>query len=77
VASNCRYVPLEECEQLREDNESINHPNVGLPHGRYLNHARVPVSPVPEKGPKLDAEILRRIQNLPEPQRYERKYQNP
>jgi hypothetical protein len=30
---NDRYVPLEECKQLWEYNESVNHPDVGIPHG--------------------------------------------
>jgi hypothetical protein len=57
--------------------ESVNHPDVGLPHGWHLNHARVLVPPVPEEGPKLIAEICCRIQNLPELQRYMCKYKNP
>jgi hypothetical protein len=74
---NLRYVPLQECEQVGEDNESVNHPDVGLPHGWHLDCARLPVPPVPEEGPKLDAEIHRRIQNFPDQLRCERKYQNP
>jgi hypothetical protein len=67
-------VPLDECEQLWEANEGVDHPNVSLPHGWHVKRARVPVPQVPEKGPDLDAEIRRRIQNLPEHLRCERKY---
>jgi hypothetical protein len=68
------YVALEECERLWQDNEGINHLDVSLPHGWHLNHARVAV---PEKGPRLTAEIRRRIQILPDSLHCERKYQNP
>jgi hypothetical protein len=60
-----RYVLLEECEQLWAANQSFDHQDVGLPHDWHLNRARVPVSPPPTAGPKLDAQIRRRIQNLP------------
>jgi hypothetical protein len=46
---NRRYVLLEECEQWWRDNEDINHNNVFLPAGRYLNRARVPIPPVPTR----------------------------
>jgi hypothetical protein len=70
---NRRYMPLEECEQLWETNESVDHPDVGLPHGwcQGANPA------VPEAGPKLDAEIRRLIRNLPESMRCDRMYQKP
>jgi hypothetical protein len=42
------YVSLEECEKLWEDNESVDHPDVGLSHGWHLNRASVSVPPVPE-----------------------------
>jgi hypothetical protein len=69
-------VPLEECEALWEANKSVDHPDIGLPHGWHLNWARMPVPP-PEAGPKLDVEVRRRIWKLPEPMRFERMYQNP
>jgi hypothetical protein len=70
-------MPKEECEAHWEANESVEHPNISLPHGWHLNCAKVAVPPPPEAGPKLDAEIRCRIQNLPDPMRYERMYQNP
>jgi hypothetical protein len=70
-------VPKEECKALWEANKSVDHPDVSLPHGWHLNRARVPVLPPPEAGPKLDAEISRRIRKLPQAMRYECKYQNP
>jgi hypothetical protein len=72
-----QYVPKEECEALWEANKSVDHPDVSLPHGLYLNCARVPVLPPPEARRKLDAEIYRRIRNLPEQMSYEHMYQNP
>jgi hypothetical protein len=60
-----RYVRLEECEALWAANQSVNHPDVSLPHGWHLNHARVSVLLAPPVGPRLDAEIRRRISNLP------------
>jgi hypothetical protein len=57
-------------------NQSVDHHDVGLLHGWHLNHARVPVPPPPEVGPKLDAEICRRIWNLPEALRLDRIYRN-
>jgi hypothetical protein len=70
-------MPLEEREQLWQDNKGIDHPDVSLPHDWHLNHANVLVPPVPEEGPKLTAEIRRSIQNLPELLRCKRMYQNP
>jgi hypothetical protein len=64
-------------EALWVANERVEHPDVSLPHGWHLNRAREPISPPSEAGPKLDAEICRRILNLPEPMCYERMYQNP
>jgi hypothetical protein len=55
--------------------QSIDHHDVGFPHGWHLNRARVSVPP-PSAGPKLDAEIRRRIRNLPEAMRHDRKYRN-
>jgi hypothetical protein len=69
-------VLLEECEQLWAANQSVNHHDVGLPHGWHLNRARVPVPPPLPAGPKLDAEIRCRIRNLPEVMRHDRKYRN-
>jgi hypothetical protein len=57
---DCRYVPKEECEALWEAKESVDHPDISLPQGWHLNHARVPVPPPLEAGLKLDAEIHRR-----------------
>jgi hypothetical protein len=74
---NRRYVPLKECKELWAANQSFDHPDAGLPHGWHLKRARVPVPPLPEAGPKLDAEIRRRIQKLPEALRCDRMYQNP
>jgi hypothetical protein len=54
---------------------STNH-DVCLTHGWHLNCARVPVSPPLPTGAKLDAKICRRIWNLPEALRLNRKYQN-
>jgi hypothetical protein len=68
-------VLLEECEQLWAANQIVDHHNVGLPHGWHLNCARVQV-PAPPAGRKLDAEICRRIRNLPEAVRHEHKYRN-
>jgi hypothetical protein len=62
---NRRYVPLEECEALWVANKSVDHLDVGLLHGWHLNQAKVPVPPSVAE-PKLDAEIRRRIWNLPE-----------
>jgi hypothetical protein len=70
-------VPKEECGALWEANQSVDHPDISLPHGWHLNIARVPVPPPLEEGPKLDAEIRCHIKKLPEPMRYERMYQNP
>jgi hypothetical protein len=70
-------VPKEECEALREANESVDHLDISLPHGCHLNRARVPVPPPPEAGPKLDVEIHRRIRNLSQVMRHDRMYQNP
>jgi hypothetical protein len=70
-------MPLEECEALWKANESVDHPNVGLPHDWHLNRARVSVPPPPEVGLKLDVEICRRNRKLPEPMRCERMYENP
>jgi hypothetical protein len=67
-------VPLEECEALWAANQSIDHHHVCL--GWYLNRARVSVPPSPPAGLKLDAEIRRRIRNLPEALRLDRKYRN-
>jgi hypothetical protein len=53
----------------------MDHHDVSLPHIWHLNRARVPVPP-PSTGPKLDAEICRRIRNLPEAMRHDRKYRN-
>jgi hypothetical protein len=70
-------VSLEECEALWVANQSVEHHNVYLPHGWYLNRSRVPVPPPPSvAGPKMDAEIRRRIRNLPEAMRHDRKYYN-
>jgi hypothetical protein len=67
----------EECKVLWEGNESVDHPDVSLPHGWHLNHARVPIPPPLEAGPKLDAEISHRVHKLPHLMRYERMHQNP
>jgi hypothetical protein len=56
-------------------NQSVDHPDVSLPHSWHLNPARVPVPPAPV-GPRLDAEIRRRIRNLPQLLREDRKYRN-
>jgi hypothetical protein len=69
-------VPFEECEALWEANESIDHPNVGLPHGWHLNRVRVSVPPPPKAGQKLDVKVRRRIRKLPEPMCFERMYLN-
>jgi hypothetical protein len=58
-------VPLEECEALWAANQSVDHPDVSLPHDWHLNRVRVSVPPVPSVGPRLDAKIRRRIRNLP------------
>jgi hypothetical protein len=68
-------MPLEECEQLWAANQSVDHHDIDLPHGWYLNRATVPVLP-PPSGPKLDARIHRRIWNLPKAMRHDRKYRN-
>jgi hypothetical protein len=70
-------VPKEECEELCEANESVDHPDISLPHSWQLNRARVPVPPPSEPGSKLDAEIRRRVWKLPEPTCYEHMYQSP
>jgi hypothetical protein len=70
------YVPFEECEALWAANQSVDHHDVCLPHGWHLNRASVSVPPPPSVGPKLDVEIWRHIQNLPEALRLDRKYQN-
>jgi hypothetical protein len=69
-------VRLEECEALWVANQSVDHSDVFLPHGWHLNRARVPVSPAPPVGPRLDAEIRRRIRNLPQSLREDRQYRN-
>jgi hypothetical protein len=69
-------VPLEECGALWVNNQSIDHHDVGLPHGWHLNRARVSVPPPLPAGPKLNAETRRRILNLPEALRLDRKYRN-
>jgi hypothetical protein len=66
----------EECEALWKANESVDHPDVSLPYGWHLNRARVSVLPPPETGPKLDAEMHRRIRNLPKAMRCNHMYQN-
>jgi hypothetical protein len=69
-------VCLKECEALWAANQSIDHPDVSLPHGWHLDPARVLVPPVPPVGPRLDAEMCRRIRNLPQSMRQDRKYRN-
>jgi hypothetical protein len=44
-------MPLEECEQLWEANEGVDHPDVSLHHDWHLNFARVPIPPVPKEEP--------------------------
>jgi hypothetical protein len=67
---------LEECEELWVANQSVDRPDVSLPHGWHLNPARVMVPPPPPLGPRLDAEIRRCICNLPQSVREDRKYRN-
>jgi hypothetical protein len=50
--------------------------NACLPYGWHLNRARVPIPLLPSTGPKLDAKIRRRIRNLPQVLRLDRKYRN-
>jgi hypothetical protein len=69
-------VRLDECEALWAANQSVDHPDVSLPHGWHLNRAKVPVPPMPPVGPRLDAEIRHRICNLPQSLREDRQYQN-
>jgi hypothetical protein len=69
-------VPLKECEELWAAKQSIDHADVTLLHGWHLNRASMPVPPPPEVGPKLDAEIRRRIGNLPEALWLNRMYRN-
>jgi hypothetical protein len=69
-------VRLEECEALWAANQSVDHPDVSLPHGWHLNPTRVPVLPAPPMGPRLDAEMRRSIRNLPQSMREDCKYQN-
>jgi hypothetical protein len=71
-----RYVHLEECKALWVANRSVDHPDVSLPHGWHLNRARVPVSPAPPVGPRLDVEIRCHIRNLPQSLREDHKYRN-
>jgi hypothetical protein len=65
-----------ECEALWEANNSVENPDVSLPHGWHLNRVRVPVPPSPEAGPKLDTEMRHRVRNLLEAMRCDRMYQN-
>jgi hypothetical protein len=67
-------VRLKECEVLWTANQSVDHPDISLPHGWYLNPARVTVPPAPLVGPRLDAKMCRRIRNLPQSMREDRKY---
>jgi hypothetical protein len=69
-------VPLEECEALWAAKQSVDHPDISLPHGWHLNRARVPVPPAPPFGLRLDAEIHRHICNLPQMLREDRQYRN-
>jgi hypothetical protein len=48
-------VRLEKCEALWAANQSVDHPDVSLPHGWHLNRSRVPVPPALPVGPRLDA----------------------
>jgi hypothetical protein len=52
-------VRLDECEVLWAVNQSVDHPDVSLPHDWHLNPARVLVPPAPLVGPRLDAEMRR------------------
>jgi hypothetical protein len=66
-----RYVPREECEALWEANESVDHPDALAPHPcQGAGHAAI------RGRPKLDAEMRRRVQNLPEAMRCDRMYEN-
>jgi hypothetical protein len=69
-------VRLEECEALWAANQSVDHPDVSLPHGWHLNPGRGAVPPTPPMGPRLDAEMRCRICNLPQSMREDRKYRN-
>jgi hypothetical protein len=71
-----RYVRLEEYEALWAANQSVDHPDVSIPHSWHLNHAKVPVPLAPLVGPRLDADIRRRICNLPQAPREDRQYRN-
>jgi hypothetical protein len=62
-------VCLEECEALWEANQSVDHPDVSLPHDWHLNLVRVPNPPTSPVGPRLDAEMHCRICNLPQSMR--------
>jgi hypothetical protein len=50
-------VPLEECEYLWAVNQSVDHHDVGLPHGWHINSAKVSVPPPSSAGLTLDAAI--------------------
>jgi hypothetical protein len=69
-------VRLEECEALWAANQSVDHPDVSLPHEWHLNPARVLVLPVPLVGSRLDAEMHCRIRNLPQSLQEDRQYRN-
>jgi hypothetical protein len=69
-------VRLKECEALWGANQSVDHPDVSLPHGWHLNPARVPVPPTLPVGPRLDVEMRCRIRNLPHSMREDHKYRN-
>jgi hypothetical protein len=57
-------------------NQSVDHPDISLPHGWHLNPARVSVPPAPLVGLRLDAEMHHRIRNLPQSPREDRQYRN-
>jgi hypothetical protein len=71
-----RLEECEECDALWEANQSVDHPDVSLPHGWHLNPSRVPVPPAPPVGPRLDAEMRHHIRNLPQSMQEYRKYWN-
>jgi hypothetical protein len=63
-----------ECQRRWRKGEGIAHPHVSLPDGWHLNIERVPVPPAPTTGPVFDAEVRRRVDNLPQALRHERLY---
>jgi hypothetical protein len=67
---------LEECKALWAANQSVDHPDVSLPHGWHLNCDRMPVPPAPLVEPRVNAEIHRRICNLPQALWEDRHYRN-